>query len=83
MGRGENLELIKYMIEVLLAGSENAMIAVAEELERFGEKGELWSSCFLARSDTTLFSAADVPCRGDGEINDAIRQHHDDRDILF
>ena len=38
--RGDYLELIKYINEVLLAGSENAMHAVAEELQRFGEKGE-------------------------------------------
>ena len=41
MDRGEYLELIGYINEVLLAGSENAMDVVAEELQRFGEKGGL------------------------------------------
>ena len=41
MERGEYLELSKYINEVMLAGFENAMDVVAEELQRFGEKGEL------------------------------------------
>ena len=41
---GQHVELIKYMNEILLPGSENAMRTVAEELQRFGEKGEL---CYL------------------------------------
>ena len=57
MGRGENLELIKYMIEVLLVGSENAMIAVAEELQRFGEKGELCCLRVFEDNQIPLFSA--------------------------
>ena len=38
---GQPVELIKYVNEILLAGSEKAMRTVAEELQRFGEKGEL------------------------------------------
>ena len=41
------------------------------------------SSCILAQSDTTLFSAADVPCGREGESNHAVPQHHNDRDILL
>ena len=57
MDRGEYLELIGYINEVLLAGSEKAMHAVAEELQRFGEKGEL---CYLRvfwHNQMRLFSA--------------------------
>ena len=57
MGLGETLELIKYMIEVLLVGSENAMIAVAEELQRFGEKGELCCLRVFEHNRIRLFSA--------------------------
>ena len=35
------LELIKYTNQIVLPCSEKAMHAVAEELQRFGEKGEL------------------------------------------
>ena len=41
--RGQFVELIKYINEILLIGSENAMRAVAEELQSFGEKCELCS----------------------------------------
>ena len=37
----QRAECIKYMNENLLPESEKAMRAVAEELQRFGEKGEL------------------------------------------
>ena len=39
--RDQYLELIKYTNEIVLPCSEKAMHAVAEELQRFGEKGEL------------------------------------------
>ena len=57
LGLGETLELIKYMIEVLLVGSENAMIAVAEELQRFGEKGGLCCLRVFEHNRIRLFSA--------------------------
>ena len=57
MRRGEYLELIKYINEVLLAGSENAMRVVAEELQRFGEKGELCCLRVFEHNRIRLFSA--------------------------
>ena len=45
------------MIEVLLVGSEDAMIAVAEELQRFGEKGELCCLRVFEHNRIRLFSA--------------------------
>ena len=55
--RGDYLELIKYINEVLLAGSENAMRVVAEELQRFGEKGELCCLRVFEHNRIRLFSA--------------------------
>ena len=57
LGLEETLELVKYMIEVLLVGSENAMITVAEELQRFGEKGELCCLRVFEHNRMRLFSA--------------------------
>ena len=57
MTRNQYLELIKYTNEVLLAGSENAMRTVAEELQRFGEKGESCCLRVFQHNQIPLFSA--------------------------
>ena len=54
---GQHVELIKYMNEILLASSEKAMRTVAEELQRFGEKGELRCLRLLQHNRIRLFSA--------------------------
>ena len=54
---GQHVELIKYMNEILLPGSENAMRTVAEELQRFGEKGELCCLRVFEHNRIRLFSA--------------------------
>ena len=51
------LESIKYINEIVLPGFEKAMHAVAEELKRFGEKGELCNLCVFKRNRKPLFSA--------------------------
>ena len=51
------MELIKYTNEILLPGFEKAMCAVAEELQRFGEKGELCCLRVFKHNRKPLFSA--------------------------
>ena len=53
----QRAEFIKYMNENLLPESEKAMRAVEEELQRFGEKGELCYLRVFQHNQIPLFSA--------------------------
>ena len=77
-------ELIKYIFADYIAGLENAMTMVSEELRGFGERGmSLYHVVATTNDIIRLSSSSSVSCRRKGKSNNTLREHYDHRNIFL